>query len=34
MKYQDYIDFLNSVFRLVKPKPKQNPPMTIKEIKL
>jgi hypothetical protein len=34
MKYEEYIKFLNSVYKLAKPKPRQNPPMVIREIKL
>gem|GEM_PF-3177206 len=34
MKYENYIKFLNSVFKLAKPKPRENPPMSTKEIKL
>lgn len=34
MSYQDYIRFLNSVLKLAKPKPRENPPVNVREIKL
>jgi hypothetical protein len=34
MKYDEYIKFLNSVFKLAKIKPSLRPPMKTKQIKL